>query len=81
MAKFRVIAGIHVEEGKVHKKGDVVTSDEPLDELFAGKFEVVNGGSPPAIVFDDKEGEEEEDDGLGGKRKKERTTTGKPKHK
>ncbi len=29
-----------------YKRGDIITTDEPLDTLFRGKFERLDGGGP-----------------------------------
>jgi hypothetical protein len=43
-ATFLVLEGKHTEEdGKVYKKGDKVTSPAPLDEMFANKFQRLEG--------------------------------------
>lgn len=41
MAKFRIKAGSHVQDGKRYVKGDVVENNANLAELFKEKFEPV----------------------------------------
>lgn len=43
MAKFRMLGGTHVEEGRNYtKKGDIISSDRDLPKMFANKFERVD---------------------------------------
>ena len=36
---FKVLAGIHIEDGKTYEKDATVVSDNDLTKLFAGKFQ------------------------------------------
>ena len=38
MAKFKVVMGTHVEDGKSYTKDKIVNSTHDLVELFPGKF-------------------------------------------
>jgi hypothetical protein len=50
--KYRVKAGIHIEDGVTYKKGDIVVSDRDLAKTFAQKFDVVGQSqeAEPAAV-------------------------------
>lgn len=48
MAKWKVKAGAHRENGRFYKKGDIVESDLNLGEMFKEKFEAV---AEPTIVY------------------------------
>ncbi|QDP54883.1 MAG: hypothetical protein Unbinned3891contig1000_81 [Prokaryotic dsDNA virus sp.] len=39
MRKYKVLIGIHIEQGEKFTKGQVVTSHRPLAQLFRNKFE------------------------------------------
>ncbi len=41
MAKYRVIIGQHVQDGRSYNAGDVIESDVNLSAVFRGKFELV----------------------------------------
>ena len=38
MAKFKVVIGTHLEDGKSYGKDQIVKSDKDLSTLFPGKF-------------------------------------------
>jgi len=42
MPRFKVVAGAHIQEGKVFTKGKVVNSDHDLATTFKGKFEAID---------------------------------------
>lgn len=42
MPRFKVVAGAHVQSGKVYTKGQTVNSDADLSKTFRGKFEAVD---------------------------------------
>lgn len=44
--KFRVLAGAHVGEDRVYKKGQVVTTDQDLNTLFPNKFQELGVKAP-----------------------------------
>jgi len=46
--KFRVLKGVHIQDGREYKEGEIVTSERSLSSLFAGKFAPV--GPAPAPV-------------------------------
>src|SRR5688500_2168743 len=46
MAKYRVKAGTHVENGVVYKAGQVVETDQDLTAIFKEKFERVDYRDP-----------------------------------
>ncbi len=45
MNRFKVITGMHIEGDRAYKKGEIVVSPLPLDEMFKGKF--TNEGPAP----------------------------------
>ena len=47
---FQLIAGSHQGNKKRYKKGDVVQTHQPLDEMFVGKFQRLPNA--PAIIDD-----------------------------
>jgi len=48
MAKFRLLAGIHVMQGRVYGKDEIICTSELLDEMFKNKFEKVHDSTPIA---------------------------------
>jgi hypothetical protein len=42
MATFKVLGGVHKQDGKTFKKDETFESDKPLDQLFDNKFERVS---------------------------------------
>lgn len=42
--QFKVLEGSHFESGRTYNKGQIVTSDQPLDRLFQNKFQALDGG-------------------------------------
>ena len=50
--KFTLLAGGHEEKGVSYKAGDVVTSDQPLSELFGeNKFRPVLSQAPGELAM------------------------------
>lgn len=75
--KFKVVAGSHFRGGKKFVAGDVVESTARLDQLFKGKFELLDGAPVGKVEPEIKseaepveksvsEGGEDESDDEGG---------------
>ena len=56
--RFKVKAGLHIEDGVTYKKDDIVTSEKPLGEMFKGKFESL--GPVKEVVEEELEQDEPE---------------------
>lgn len=46
MNRYELKVGRHIEDGKLYKKGDVITTAAPLTKMFKGKF--IELGKAPA---------------------------------
>ena len=44
MKRFKVLGGDHSEDGTTYAKGEVVTTERPLDKMFMNKFERLRKG-------------------------------------
>lgn len=42
--QFKVLEGNHFEGNRTYSKGQIVTSNQPLDRLFQNKFQALDGG-------------------------------------
>jgi hypothetical protein len=51
---FQVIAGVHYGNNRVYKEGEALKSDEPLDQMFVGKFRRI--AEDDAIPYDKPKG-------------------------
>jgi len=46
--QFKVLSGNHHEGNKEYLKGDIITTDRPLDQIFKNKFERLGTVDAPA---------------------------------
>ncbi len=80
--KFKVVKGIHVQDGRTYHRGQSVSSDDNLCALFPGKF---TSSSVPSEDRQQVVGHyDQEDEALADKdraHKSARGTTGKPADK
>jgi len=85
MASYKVAAGIHHQDGKKYKKGEVVESAQDLTVLFPEKFtklEEAGAGAKTAKVkgWDDEDNEGSEGEEHRGDEHKSKTLP-KPAHR
>lgn len=67
MNKYEVVGGVHVQDGREYKKGEVVESHLPLSTMFINKFKDL--GPVPAVetapvAVEQDEGWENSDDDV-----------------
>jgi hypothetical protein len=67
--KFRVVTGIHIQDGKKYTKGQVVESPHDLIKLFPQKFTRVGGEPESTSPKDWDEEEKAEELRVGGSRR------------